>query len=137
MSERDCDFRIAESLVTNSYKIFFFRFAIGRCTHMLVSQLCDLVANLHIWIVVRPNCFNDAPFQLELTVLTKPLRYSPALLRLLKPWIQRVNASLYLHHSLASWTLWESVESVLTIFQRLGELFRMNRRWQRVLNVGE
>jgi hypothetical protein len=53
-----------------------------------VTQLCARIKHLHLW-AVSPGAI-DIPSQLEHTVLTKPLRYSPAVLRHLKPWLSRV-----------------------------------------------
>jgi hypothetical protein len=59
--------------------------------YSLVTQLCDRIKHLHLWVASRN--LRDIPSQLELTVLTKPLRYSPAVLRHLKPWIDLVRCN--------------------------------------------
>jgi hypothetical protein len=61
------------------------RETVGQNLHSLVTQLCDRVAHLHFWAANGMMVNRDIPSQLEHTVLTKPLRYSPAMLRQLRP----------------------------------------------------
>jgi hypothetical protein len=67
---------------------FHYRISGLRRTYSLVTHLCARIKHLHLWVASRN--LRDIPSQLELTVLTKPLRYSPAVLRYLKPWLSRV-----------------------------------------------
>jgi hypothetical protein len=58
---------------------------VGRYLHRLVTLLCKQVAHLHFWAANSQMVNRDIPSQLEHTVLTKSLRYSPSIFRCLRP----------------------------------------------------